>query len=86
MVRQRQLPSASKVGLNRLLGVAGSSVGSGAAGLITGVFESGLVPGVGGWLPGGWGLPVTIALGSAAIGAVAGVLMSWSASRQGTFD
>ena len=69
-----------------LLGVAGASAGCSAIGLVYGIFEAGLVPGVVGWLSGGWTVPFTIALSSGGIGAVAAALMTRSALRQGTID
>ena len=79
-------PRSSLVGMSRLLGIVGASAGCGAIGLAYGMFESGLVPGVVGWLSGSWTVPITIALGSAGIGGVAAALMTRSAWRQGIVD
>jgi hypothetical protein len=81
-----QHPRSPLVGISWLLGVAGASAGCGAIGLVYGMFEAGLVPGVVGWLSGGWTVPFTIALSSAGIGAVTAALMTRSALRQGTID
>ena len=77
-------PRSSLVGLRRVLGVVGASAGCGAIGLVYGMFEAGLVPGVAGWFSGGWTAPFTIALGSAGIGGMAAALMTRSALRQHT--
>jgi hypothetical protein len=69
-----------------MLGVAGASAGCCAIGLVSGMFEAGLVPGVVGWLSGGWTVPLATALSSAGIGAVAAALMTRSALRQVTTD
>jgi hypothetical protein len=75
-------PRSPLVGKSSLLGVVGASAGCGAIGLVYGMIEAGLVPGVVGWLSGGWTVPLTIALASAAIGGVAAALMTRSALRQ----
>jgi hypothetical protein len=76
-------PRSPLVALSWLLPVAGASAGCGTIGLAYGMFEAGLVPGVVGWLSGGWSVPLTIALASAAIGGVAAALMTRSALSHG---
>ena len=83
LVQHLRSPLAGK---SWLLGVAGASAACGAIGFVYGMFESGHVPGVVGWLSGGWTVPLTIALSSAGFGAVAAALMTRSALRQGTID
>jgi hypothetical protein len=81
-----RIAQLQKFGLNRFLGVAGAGAGCGVTGLVTGMLEAGLMPGVGGWVSTGWGWAFTIAMGSASIGAVAAVGMSRSASHQSALD
>lgn len=73
-----------RYGQNAFLGITVGAIGCGAVGFVIGLFNAGLVPGFVGWVPGGWFVPFMIALGSACTGAVAGLLMSQSASRQGS--
>jgi hypothetical protein len=77
-------PRSPLAGKSSLFGVAAASAGCGAIGLVYGMIEAGLVPGVVGWLASGWTAPVTIALGSAGLGGVAAAFMTRSVLRQGT--
>ena len=81
-----QRPRSPLIGMSWLLGVAGASAGCCAIGLLCGMFEAGLVPGVAGWLSGGWTVPLATALSSAGIGGLAAALMTRSALRQVTTD
>lgn len=73
-------PQRSNAGLNTLLRLACGSAGCGVIGLVTGIFAAGLMPSVSSSLLGGWNVSITIALSSAGVGAVVGMLMSRSAS------
>ena len=77
-----QRPRSPLIGMSWLLGVAGASAGCCAIGLVCGMFEAGLIPGVVGWLAGGWTVPFTTALSSAGIGGLAAALMTRSVLRQ----
>jgi len=62
-------------GHSAFVGVVGGAIGCGIVGVLIGLGLSGVVPG-------GWFLALLIGLGGAATGAVAGLLMSQSVSRQ----
>jgi hypothetical protein len=73
-----------RYGQNALVGVVGGTIGCGLVGVMIGIVAAGLAPGLVAWLPGGWFVPFMVGLGGAATGAVAGLLMSQSVSRQHT--
>jgi hypothetical protein len=73
-----------RYGQNALVGVVGGTIGCGLVGVMIGIVAAGLAPGLVAWLPGGWFVPFIVGLGGAATGAVAGLLMSQSVSRQHT--
>ena len=73
-----------RFGRNAFLGVAGGTLGCALLGMVIGVFAAGIVPGMGGWLAGGWFAVFMLALAGGATGALAGLLISQSVSRQGS--
>jgi len=68
-----------KFGYNALIGVVGGAIGCGVVGVLVGFAAAGMLSTV---VPGGWFVPLMIGLGGAATGAVAGLLISMSMSRQ----
>ena len=75
-----RVPSYGRAAFN---GVAGGAIGCGLIGAIIGAIASGMLPAMPVWLPGGWVVPLMLGLAGAATGAVAGLLMSQSATERG---
>ena len=71
-----------KYGYNVLLGTLGGAVLCGVIGALAGFALTGLAPGMHAVLPGRWFVVFMLALTGATTGAVAGFLISMSASRQ----
>jgi len=65
-----------------VVGVAAGTVVCGVLGVVLGTAAAGLLPGTQAWLPGGWFVPFMFGLTAAATGALAGMLISQSVSRQ----
>ena len=65
-----------------LAGVGAGTVVCGILGVGLGLAMAGLLPGMHAWLPGGWFVPLMFGLTAAAAGALAGMLISQSVSRQ----
>src|SRR5690349_23322545 len=68
-----------KYGYNALVGVLGGTIGCGLIGVLIGFALTAVAPHV---FPGGWFVPFMIGIAGAATGAVAGLLISMSMSRQ----
>src|SRR5205807_1849278 len=68
-----------KYGYNALVGVLGGMIGCGLIGVLMGMGMTTLAPH---FFPGGWFVPFMIGMAGAATGAVAGLLISMSMSRQ----
>ncbi|HLZ94673.1 MAG TPA: hypothetical protein VKT20_05045 [Candidatus Dormibacteraeota bacterium] len=68
-----------KYGYNAVVGILGGSIGCGLIGALLGLGMTALYPQV---FPGGWFVPFMVGLAGAATGAVAGLLISMSMSRQ----
>jgi hypothetical protein len=68
-----------KYGENAVVGILGGAIGCGLTGALLGVAMTALDPQA---FPGGWFVPFMIGLAGAATGAVAGMLLSMSMSRQ----
>jgi hypothetical protein len=73
-----------RFGQNAFFGVAGGALGCALAGMIVGILAAGVIPGLGPWLTGGWFAVLMLAVAGGATGAVAGLLVSQSISRQGS--
>ena len=75
-----RVPSYGRAALN---GIVGGAIGCGLIGAIIGAITSAMVSTMPVWLPGGWFVPLMLGLAGAATGAVAGLLMSQSATERG---